>query len=237
MTSRTSQPSPSWRTGVFRTIPPCLCYHQQHDRFSFPKLPRSKPGRVSLVLRVSLWRCRFALHRTCCPGFGFCYMHWYGHFRCHDDGDGIHHPSKCNANLVSLMNALSCLHVCTSVFCISLFISLLSFRMRWLNKVPFMTYGFRALMTTEYAGKNFTVSTDSLPLSDGLKQTALSARVPEEVSLPGDFIIKFFEMEGYATRTDILVLVAWIFGMHLVSIMYLLWKRYKNRRMFVYSDK
>ena len=121
--------------------------------------------------------------------------------------------------------------------CISLFISLLSFRLRWLNKVPFMTYGFRAFMTTEYAGKNFTVSTDKLPLPDGLVPTGLSAKVPEEVPLPGDYIITFFEMDGYATRTDILVLVLWMFVMHLVSIIYLLWKRYKNRRMFIYSDK
>ena len=92
-------------------------------------------------------------------------------------------------------------------------------------------------MTTEYSGKNFTVSTDELPFPDGFIPTGLSAKVPEEVPLSGDFIINFFEMEGYATRTDILVLVAWMFGMHLVSIMYLLWKRYKNRRMFVYSDK
>lgn len=122
-----------------------------------------------------------------------------------------------------------------AVICILFIISLLSFRMRWLNDVPFMTYGFRALMNIEYGGRNFTVSVPPLP--NGTESTALSSAVPEEIALPGNWVIDFFEMGGYDPRTDIFVLVGWMFCMHLVSIIYLLWNKHRTRRVFVYSDK
>ena len=95
-----------------------------------------------------------------------------------------------------------------------------------------MTYGFRAIMNLEYAGNNLTVSFP-FPANNG---TAID--IPElSITLSGDLILKNFEMEGFEVGKDIWTMVAWMFCMHLVSIIYLLWYKYKTKRMFVYSDK
>ena len=43
-------------------------------------------------------------------------------------------------------------------------------------------------------------------------------------------------MEGYDPNKDIATLVSWMFCMHLVSIVYLIWHNYRTRRVFLYSD-
>lgn len=59
----------------------------------------------------------------------------------------------------------------------------------------------------------------------------------ETINVPGNALLNGFEMEGYSPRADIGNLVIWFFCMHLVSIIYLIWHKRKNKRVFVYSDK
>ena len=128
-----------------------------------------------------------------------------------------------------LMIALHCL---VFLYVITLYLTLdalLFIRMRWLYHVPFTTYGFRAIMNLEYAGNNLTVTT---PARNATEYTDLV--LP---SFSGDVILETFEMEGYEPGKDIGIMVVWMFCMHLVSIIYLLWYKYKTKRIFVYSDK
>eukprot|EP00984_Skeletonema_dohrnii_P003814 scaffold1311_cov140-Skeletonema_dohrnii-CCMP3373.AAC.1 len=93
----------------------------------------------------------------------------------------------------------------------------------WLYYFPFMTYGFRALMNIEFKGEDVPIT---IPIN-GTEQT---------ITIPGDQILDGFEMAGHEPTTDIGILVVWMFCMHLVSIIYLLWYKYRTKRVFVYSD-
>ena len=130
------------------------------------------------------------------------------------------------------------MHCLVFLYVITLYLTpdaLLFIRMKWLYHVPFMTYGFRAIMNLEYAGNNLTVT---IPPLNATEYTDQAIDIPEHTqTLPGDFVIKMFEMEGYEPGKDIGIMVAWMFCMHLVSIIYLLWYKYKTKRIFVYSDK
>ena len=52
----------------------------------------------------------------------------------------------------------------------------------------------------------------------------------------GDAILKSFEMENTDIRHDMLVLIYWALITHAISILYLSWRHFKSRRMFIYSD-
>lgn len=105
----------------------------------------------------------------------------------------------------------------------SLAMALQSYRIRWLYYVPFMTYGFRSLMQIEYGG-------DDLHIQENVNNTDYN------IEMEGDDLLKFFEIDTEPIQ-DIGILIAWVCLMHLVSIAYLLWYKYKSKRTFVYSDK
>lgn len=105
----------------------------------------------------------------------------------------------------------------------SLAMALQSYRIRWLYYVPFMTYGFRSLMQIEYGG-------DDLHMQKNVNNKDYN------IVMEGDDLLKFFEIDTEPIQ-DIGILIAWVCLMHLVSIAYLLWYKYKSKRTFVYSDK
>ena len=78
-------------------------------------------------------------------------------------------------------------------------------------------------MQIEYGGQN-------LPLNKDVNGTDY------DIVMNGDDLLKFFEIDTEPIK-DIGILVAWVCLMHLVSIAYLIWYRYKSKRTFVYSDK
>lgn len=53
----------------------------------------------------------------------------------------------------------------------------------------------------------------------------------------GMAILESFEMENVNVAQDMIVLAVWTLVMHLVSMIYLVWKQYKGRRIFVYDDE
>ena len=103
--------------------------------------------------------------------------------------------------------------------------------MRWLYHVPFMTYGFRTLMELEFAGSELNISGE-------MKGTDQIVPLPGNTlrTLPGNILLKGFEIVGVEPEIDILILVVWLLCMHLVSIIYLFWSKRRARRTFVYSD-
>jgi len=100
---------------------------------------------------------------------------------------------------------------------------------RWLYHVPFMTYGFRILMTIEFKDALLPITVD------GNELPTISDEIGNE--LKGDALLKSFEMASFNPKTDVAILVAWMFCMHLVSIIYLFWYKYRSKRVFLYSDK
>ena len=97
----------------------------------------------------------------------------------------------------------------------------IQYRIHWLYFVPFMTYGFRSLMEIEFGGVDLHVRYNG---------------TESPIVMDGDQLLKFFEIDTEPIQ-DIGILVAWVCLMHLVSIAYLLWYKYKTKRTFVYSDK
>jgi hypothetical protein len=83
-----------------------------------------------------------------------------------------------------------------------------------------MTYGFRSLMQIEYGGVDLHLNVNGTDIGE----------------FNGDDLLKFFEIDAEPIQ-DIGILIAWICLMHLISIAYLIWYKYKSKRTFVYSDK
>ena len=86
-----------------------------------------------------------------------------------------------------------------------------------------MTYGFRALMVIQFDGQELTL-TDNLTGED-------------EIHIPGSLFLKGFEIVGINPQDEVGILAIWFVCMHMVSVIYLLWYKHRNRRIFVYSNK
>lgn len=97
-----------------------------------------------------------------------------------------------------------------------------------------MTYGFRALMLLEFTDADLQISADGMESKEPISGNDL--RECSE-GLEGNDLLESYEMKGYNPKMDIVILVSWMFCMHLVTIIYLLWHKYRARRAFVYSDE
>jgi len=111
--------------------------------------------------------------------------------------------------------------------------------LRWLYDVPFMTYSFRSLMYLEYNGMTVNVTNSSssgfMQGEDVLGDVIFEAMAEHPVQA-GNMILKFFKMTDVHVGRDMGVLAIWYFAANIVSVLYLCWGHWRNRRVFVYSD-
>lgn len=94
--------------------------------------------------------------------------------------------------------------------------------MGWLYYFPFMTYGFKALMTIQFGGEDLIITAAAIG--------------GKEVPIPGDLFLKDLEIVDVKPMQQIGILAIWWVCMHLVSVIYLFWNKRRNKRIFVYSD-
>lgn len=59
----------------------------------------------------------------------------------------------------------------------------------------------------------------------------------EPQKLNGSLVLESFEMLNVNVSNDIIILVVWAVLAHMLSIFYLIWVRFKHRRVFTYADK
>ena len=111
-----------------------------------------------------------------------------------------------------------------------------------------MTYSFRSLMYNSF--EDLVFDTSMVPEDSGLtkdqldlidivandQQTMDSIEKSSGITMDGMAILESFEMENVNVAQDMIVLAVWTLVMHLVSMIYLVWKQYKGRRIFVYGD-
>ena len=109
--------------------------------------------------------------------------------------------------------------------------------LRWLYEVPFMTYSFRSLMYLEYDGLTVNMTNSSFIQAEDVLGDIVFGTMTEHPEIDaGNMILKFFKMTDVQVGRDMRVLALWYLIANIISILYLCWGNWKNRRVFVYSD-
>ncbi|KAL3802346.1 hypothetical protein HJC23_007171 [Cyclotella cryptica] len=118
----------------------------------------------------------------------------------------------------------------------------MSWVLRWAYYIPFMTYSFRSLMYVYYIDMKFLEGSyvngtngTEIP-ADGLIRN-ITGVYGEPQKLDGSVILDSFEMSDVNVNKDIIILMVWAVLAHLLSVFYLIWARFKHRRVFTYADK
>ena len=81
---------------------------------------------------------------------------------------------------------------------------------------------------------NGTISNGTIPESFDRNQYCTNGicSIPDG----GNAVLKMFQMENVDVMKDMIILVIWACIVHTMSIIYLSWNHFRNKRTFVYSD-
>jgi hypothetical protein len=88
-----------------------------------------------------------------------------------------------------------------------------------------MTYGFRALMCIQFDGQQLNLTSADLGEDEIV------------ISISGTEFLEGFEIVGIDPQEQVGILAIWLLCMHLVSVIYLLLYKHRNKRTFVYSGR